>query len=481
VSEALGVHRLGGVPSPRVSSLWAGRAVLVAAVLGTALAYMSDDMLNLAVPSLARDLGATMTDVQWILNSYYVTLVSFVLIAGSIGDIVGHRRVFTTGLILFTLGALVCATAPAIAVLILGRAIQGVGAAMLLTAGLALVTRLTLPRNRNRAIGQFLGLAAAVPALGPFISGALVDLLSWRWLFVVPLVLPLGAFATTRLLVPETPRASARRPDVAGAAAALVTLCSLSVALITGAESPVALVPLLALAAAAASGAVFLLIEQRANDPMLPLRFFRRRTFLGGNLVWLLGSLTCWGAVFFLAVALQTMLGLRPLIAGLVLIPIYVVMMVGSPLAGRIAERVGPRPPILAGLGVYALGLWLLSRIGPGSVVVPDVLLAIGVFAVGMAVFTAPLAALTMGSLDDTDQGVASAVNNAMGQLAGLLAVVILPAVAGLAGVGFGSPEFATGYSSALRAAAVIAAVATVLAAAMLRPQRVAAGSPSRA
>jgi EmrB/QacA subfamily drug resistance transporter len=439
--------------------------VLVAAVLGTALAYMSDDMLNLAIPSVARDLGATMTDVQWIVNSYYVTLVSFVLVAGSIGDIWGHRRVFTAGLVVFSLGALGCAIAPAVALLVVGRAVQGVGAAMLLTAGLALVSRTTPSDDRGRAIGQFLGLVAAVPALGPFLSGVLVDQLSWRWLFVVPLVLPLGALVVSRTLVPETPRAAQRRPDLVGAAAAFVTLSALSIGLIIGPAAPTAPLPLLAFATAVAAGTAFLFIEGRVADPMLPLRFFRRRAFLGGNLVWLLGALTSWGAVFFLAITLQSTLGLRPVLAGLVLVPIYLVMMAGSPLAGRIAERIGPRPLILVGLGVYATGLWLLSSIGPASPVVPDVLVGVGIMAVGMATFSAPLAAVTMGSLEDADQGVASGVNSAAGQLAGLLAVVVLPAIAGLAGVSLGDPAFATGYASALRGAAVIAGFGIVVAA----------------
>jgi len=474
----IGVRHDG--PSTRsaiVSATTTRRAVLVAAVLGTALAYMSDDMLNLAVPSVVRELGGTVTDVQWILNSYYVTLVSFVLIAGSIGDIAGHRRVFTTGLVVFSLGALVCAIAPAIGILVVGRAIQGFGSAMLLTAGLALVTRLTPAEHRNRAIGQFLGLVAAVPALGPFLSGALVDLLTWRWLFVVPLVLPSGAILVIRLLVPETPRGEKRRPDLLGAAAAFVTLCSISVALIAGAVDQTAPLPLAAFAIATLAGGSFVLIERRALDPMLPFGIFRRRAFLGANLVWLLGSMTCWGAVFFLAVALQTTLGLRPVIAGLVLMPIYLVMMVGSPLAGRVAERTGPRLPIVAGLAVYALGLWGLSGIGPATAVVPDVLLALAVMAVGMATFTAPLAAVTMSSLDETDQGVASGVNNAMGQFAGLLAVAILPAVAGLGGISFGDPAFAAGYSSALRAAAVIAMIAIVVAGVTLGRARLARGT----
>lgn len=446
------------------------RAVLVAAVLGTALAYMSDDMLNLAIASVARDLDAGVSDVQWIVNSYYVTLVSLVLVAGSFGDIVGHRRVFRTGLVLFSAGAIGCAIAPTIPLLVAGRGLQGVGAAMLLTAGLALITRLTPPEHGDRAIGLFLGLVAAVPALGPFVSGTLVDLLSWRWLFVVPLVLPIAALVVTWLRVPETPRAPGRRPDLAGAALGFVMLSAFSVAAIVGTGGAAGPVPIVALGIAVVAGSAFVAVERRVADPMLPLRFFRNRRFLGGNVIWLLGCLTSWGAVFFVAVALQVTLGLRPFVAGLALTPIYLVMMVGSPIAGRVAERLGPRRPIVAGLGIYTVGLLLLSRIGPGSDLMSTVVPAIMVFAAGMAVFSAPLGAATMGSLGNDDQGVASGMNNAMGQLAGLLAMIVLPAVAGLGGTSLGGPTFAAGYPVALQAAAVLALAGAVLAAYTFRP-----------
>jgi EmrB/QacA subfamily drug resistance transporter len=449
------------VPTP---SLSLPRAVMVAAVLGTSLAYMSDDMLNLAVPSLARELGASMAGVQWILNSYYVTLVAFVLIAGSIGDIVGHRRVFSSGLVAFSAGAVLCATAPSVPVLVVGRALQGLSAAMLLAAGLALVTCLSPPEARNREVGTFFGLVAAVPALGPFLSGVLVDALSWRWLFVVPLVLPVTAWGLTHWLLPETPRDRDRHPDVQGAFAALVALCGLSVALILGPGATTRTLALLAAAVAVAAGTWFVFIERRRRDPLLPLGFFRRRRFLGGNLVWLLGCLTCWGAVFFVAVTLQVTLGLRPVVAGLVLTPIYLVMMVGSPLAGVVADRYGPSWPILGGLIVYIGGLWLLAGIGDGSSM-PYVLTGVGVFAVGMAGFTAPLAAATLSALDDRDQGVASAVNNAVAQLAGLLAILVLPAAAGLSGANaLGGAEFATGYSRALQVSAAIATAGILIA-----------------
>lgn len=462
-------------PERAAPSAEARRAVLVAAVLGTALAYMSDDMLNLAIPWVVRDMQATVTDAQWILNAYYVSLVSCVVVAGSIGDIFGHRRVFVGGIVLFSVGAVGCAIAPVTGVLVAGRFVQGVGAAMLLTAGLALISRLNPPEDRGRAVGQFLGLVAAVPALGPFLSGALIGAFSWRWLFVIPLALPAVALVITRRRVPETPRATKRRPNVSGAALIFSTLGAFSVALIVGGVDPVEPLPLVGIGVAVFTGTVFVRGQRHAVDPVLPRRLLGRRPFLGGNLIWLVACITSWGAVFFVAVMLQTSLGLSPMAAGLLLTPIYLVMMIGSPLVGKFADRIGPRSPILGGLSVYACGLLLLSRIGPTSPVVPDVLLGILVMAVGMATFTAPLAAATMGALDEADQGVASAFNNIMGQLAGLLAIVVLPAAAGIGGVAFGDPAFALGYGRALTVVAVLAAFCIPAAAwtfPSMRPER---------
>lgn len=448
------------------------RAVLVAAVLGTALAYMSDDMLNLAIPWVARDLEATVTDAQWILNAYYVSLVSCVLVVGSIGDIVGHRRVFIGGIVLFSAGAVGCALAPSIGLLVVGRFAQGAGAAMLLTAGLALVSLINPPKDRSLAVGQFFGLVAAVPALGPFLSGALIGWFSWRWLFVIPLALPALALGITRRRVPETPLATQRRPDVSGGLLLFFTLGAFSVALIVGGVDLMAPLPLAALAFAATGGTVFVRVQRNATDPLLPRRLLRHRRFLGGNLIWLVACITSWGAVFFVAVMLQTTLGTTPMTAGLLLTPIYLVMMIGSPLVGKLADRIGPRLPIVSGLFVYACGLFLLSRIGPTSAVVPDVVLGILFMAVGMATFTAPLAAATMGALEESDQGVASAFNNIMGQLAGLLAVVLLPTAAGLAGVAFSDPSFSLGYGRALVLVSVLASACIPLAAWTFRVKR---------
>jgi EmrB/QacA subfamily drug resistance transporter len=454
-------------PAPLASAT--GRAIVAAAVLGSALAFMSDDMLNVAIPSVAADLHASVTDVQWIVNSYYVALVSLVLVAGSLGDVLGHRRVFLGGLTMFSMGALLCAAAPVLSLLVAGRAVQGIGAAATLTAGLALVIRLVRPEDRNRAMGAFLGATAALPALGPFLGGMLADLVSWRAIFLLPLVFPAAAVILTHAFVPETTLMSNRRLDVLGAGAAFVALASATVALILGPGHWSAPLPVAAIALAVLAVTGFVIIERRVPDPMLPLRLFRIPVFLGGNLAWLLACLASSGAVFFVAIGLQATLGYRPIVAGLALMPIYLVMMVGSPLAGRLADRIGPRRPVVVGLGVYSVGLWMLSGIHPGSTLLADVLPGLLVMAGGMATFAAPLAAASLGAVSETDQGVASGVNNVTGQLAGLLAIAILPAVAGLGGASFAGPEFARGITTALIIAAGLAAGACIVGALTFR------------
>jgi MFS family permease len=362
--------------------------------------------------------------------------------------------------------------APGLWLLILGRGLQGVAAAAVLTAGLALVIRLIRPEDRNRAMGAFLAATAALPAVGPFLSGLLSDLLSWRAIFLVPLIFPVAAVVITRAFVPETALVASRRLDIRGAGAALAALAALTVALILGPPDWDAPLPVTAMAIAAVAAAFFVMVERRAVDPMLPLRLFRARVFLGGNLAWLLACMASSGAVFFVAISLQTILGYTPIVAGLALMPIYLVMMVGSPLAARLADRIGPALPTVIGLAVYSVGLWMLSGIRPGATLLGDVLPGLLVMAGGMATFATPLASATLSAVRDSDQGVASGVNNMTGQLAGLLAIAILPALAGLGGVGFAGPEFARGYPIALTFAAALAVAACITVALTFRPRR---------
>ncbi len=211
----------------------AGRAVIAAAVLGSALAYMSDDMLNVALVSVSRDLSVGVSEMQWVVNGYFLTMLSLMLTAGSFGDVRGHRRTFLAGLAIFSSGALVSATAPVVAALVLGRAIQGVGAALVLAAALALVNGSFAEDERSRAVGVYMGITAVATVAGPVLGGLLIDLVSWRAIFVAPLVFPLAAAVIGTVWVPEPRLHADRSVDTVGALLALVTISAFSFALDT--------------------------------------------------------------------------------------------------------------------------------------------------------------------------------------------------------------------------------------------------------
>ncbi len=448
-----------------------GGAVIAAAVLGSALAYMSDDMLNVALPSVSDDLDVGVSEMQWVVNGYFVTMLSLMLTAGSFGDVRGHRRTFLAGLAVFSAGAMVAATAPSVPLLVAGRALQGVGAAPLLACGLALVNGSFDERERSQAVGLYMGVTAVATAAGPALGGLLVDLVSWRAIFVVPLVFPVAAVLVTRRAVAETPLDPDRGVDRTGSLLAFLTISSLSFALIRG-PSGWARVEVIVAVVAAGVGAWALVRSQRSSaDPMLPLGLFRNRTFSGGNAVTLLSFMASAGAFLFLVVQLQTALDYRPVSAGAALVPLYVIMLVGSPLAGRLADTIGPRTPIVGGSLVFAAGIWWLSLVGPGSEFLPDVLPGMIVLSIGLATLGAPLTSATLGAVEERDQGVASGVNNTVGQLAGLLMIVVLPAVAGLSGAGFDGPEFADGYRVAMRTCALLSVLGAGIALTTIRTE----------
>ncbi len=442
-----------------------GRAVVAAAVLGSALAYMSDDMLNVALPSVSDDLGVGVSEMQWVVNGYFVTMLSLMLTAGSFGDIRGHRRTFLIGLAIFTGGAIVAATAPSIPLLVAGRAIQGVGAALILASGLALVNGSFSDHERSQAVGVYMGVTAVATAAGPALGGLLVDLVSWRAIFVAPLLFPVAAAFVTYAAVPETPPKQERRIDTKGALLALLTISTLSFALIRGPTGWLRVEVVTALAAATVSAWAFVWWQRREPDPMLPLGLFRNRTFAGGNAVTLMSFMVSAGAFLFLIVQLQTTLGYRPASAGAAFVPLYLIMLVGSPQSGRLADKIGARTPVVAGNLVVAAGVWWLSLVGAGSEFLTDVLPGMIVLAVGLATLGAPLTSATLSAVSQHDQGIASGVHNTVGQLAGLLMIVVLPAVAGLSGETFDSPAFAEGYQLAMRVCAMLCLVAAGIAA----------------
>jgi MFS family permease len=407
--------------------------------------------------------------MQWVVNGYFVTMLSLMLTAGSFGDIRGHRRTFLTGLAVFAGGAIVAASAPVVSLLVAGRAIQGVGAALLLACGLALVNGSFLEHERSQAVGVYMGLTAVVTAVGPVLGGLLVDLVSWRAIFVAPLLFPVAGALVTYTAVSETRPNPGRSVDTKGALFAFGTICTLSFALIRGPTGWLRAEVIVALAVAVLSAWAFVKSQRYGTDPMLPLGLFRNRTFSGGNAVTLVSFMVSAGVFLFLVVQLQTTLGYKPVGAGAAFVPLYVIMLVGSPQAGRLADKIGARVPIVAGNLILAAGVWWLSLVDARSEFLPDILPGMIVLAVGLATLGAPLTSATLSAVGEHDQGIASGVNNTVGQLASLLMIVVLPAVAGLSGKTFDGPEFADGYQLAMRLCTLLCLVAAGIAVLTIR------------
>jgi EmrB/QacA subfamily drug resistance transporter len=408
----------------------AARWVLLATVLGSGVAFLDGTIVNVALPSIARDLDASLADLQWVLDAYLVTLSALVLLGGSLGDRFGRRRVFLLGLGGFTVASGLCGLAPNVGVLIGARALQGVGAALLVPGSLAILSAVFHPDDRAKAVGAWSGLGGVASAVGPFLGGWLIDSVSWRLAFFVNL--PFAAVvALASRQVPETSSGREDDLDLRGAAAASIGLAVLTYGLIEEVTVATAIGGLLLVG--------FLVVEARSPMPMLPLGIFRNRQFSGANATTLAVYAALGGAFFLLAVELQTALGYSALEAGAALLPVTLLMLVLSAPAGELAQRIGPRLPMTVGpLGV-AGGLAMWTAVDAGSSYVSAVLPGAIVFGLGLSLTVAPLTATIMASADDEHLGVASGVNNAVARVAGLLAVALLPTVVGLDAAGSAS------------------------------------------
>lgn len=413
-----------------------GRWIVAATVLASGMAFLDSTVVNVALPAIGRDLGGGIAGLQWSIDAYLLTLSALLLIGGSLGDLYGRKRVFAVGLIGFAGCSLLCGIAPTMPALIGARAVQGAAAALLIPGSLAIIAAEFEGDLRGKAIGLWTGLAGIAAAIGPFVGGALVDAASWRLVFIINLPLAAVAIWITRSHVPESrDPAIGRRPDVAGALATATALAGLTYALIEGpacgfTSADVVLGAVLGGAALI----VFILFEQRAPDPMLPFALFRSRQFTGANLVTLLVYAALSGALFFVVLQLQVEMAYSATAAGAALIPVTMIMLVLSPVAGRVAGRIGPRAPMTLGPLVIAAGFVLFTRIEPGSGYVTGVLPATALFGLGLSITVAPLTTAVLGAIEQRHAGIGSAVNNAVARLAGLLAIALLPIAAGVAG-----------------------------------------------
>ena len=464
-----------------------GRWVLALTVVGSGIASLDATVVNIALPTIGRDFHTGIAALQWVMTGYTLTLAAFLLIGGSLGDRVGRRKIYMIGIVWFALASAACGLAPGAVFLIITRLLQGVGAALLTPGSLAILEASFVPADRARVIGAWSGLSGVAVAAGPLLGGYLISAASWRWIFFINVPVAAVVIALGFRHVPESRDPSATgKIDYAGALACVVFLTGITFAFIEGPvlgwSSPTVLVMILA---GVAGLAAFLARERRAASPMLPLTVFGQRQFTATNAVTFVVYAALTGATFLLPVVLQVVSGYSPLASGFALLPLTVIMLALSGRSGQLAVRIGPRLQMSAGPVVVGAGLAMLTLATYGSSYVVYVLPAVVVFGFGLAITVAPLTATALDSAPAQHSGIASAVNNDVARLGGLVAVALLPALAGITGTTYLHPDaLAAGFRTATLISGGLCAAGGLLAAATItNPTRVPrpAGAPAPA
>lgn len=439
----------------------AGRGTLLAAILASGMVFLDSTVVNVALPRLGADLGATVADLQWTINGYLLMLAAFVLLGGALGDRFGRRRVFLVGVVWFTVASVLCGVAQGTGWLIVARVLQGAGGALLTPGSLSVLQASFHPDDRGRAIGAWAGLSGVSTALGPLVGGWLIDALSWRWIFFINVVFAVPVVLAALRWVPESRDENVSRTggpgrrgfDILGALLGALGLAGVTYALIDAPARGVGSLPVLVSALGGLVAAVvFVLVERRRGETaMLPTGIFRSRLFSALNVFTVVVYAALGGFTFFLAVYLQNVVGWSALLTGLATLPLTVLLLVGSARAGALAARVGPRWPLTVGPVVAGAGLLLLRPVGPGASYWVDVLPGVTLFGLGLTLVVAPLTASVLAAVDDRFAGVASGFNNAASRVGGLLAVAALPLMVGLSGTGYAQPaELTDAYRGAL-------------------------------
>lgn len=450
-----------------------GRWVLAAAVLGSGIVFVDTTVVNVALPTLGRDLGADVAGLQWTVNGYTLSLAALILLGGSLGDRYGRRRLFVVGTVWFGVASVLCGLAPDVPTLVAARVLQGVGGALLAPGSLALLQASFAPSDRGRAIGAWSGLSGVATAVGPLVGGLLVEV-SWRLVFLLNVPLCAAVVVLARRHVPESSDPDAARSvDVVGAVLGALGLAGVTYALIAAGDGVGA-----AVVATGVGGVVllaaFVLVEARSPAPMLPPGLFASRQFSAVNAVTFAVYAALAAVFFLLVVHLQVTAGYSPLASGLAGLPVTVTMLLLSSRSGDLAARIGPRRQLTGGPLLCAVGAVLLAGIDADARYVVDVLPGVLLFGLGLAATVAPLTVTVLAAAQDRHAGLASGVNNAVARTAGLLAVAALPVAAGITGDDYADPaRFAPGYHTAMLTCAGLLALGGVLAALTVRdPQR---------
>lgn len=440
-----------------VRSSGRGRGALAAVTIGSGVAILDGSVVTIALPTIGRELHASLEQLQWVVNGYMLSLTALILAGGALGDRAGRRRVYLVGVTWFALASLLCVAAQSPEQLIGARVLQGIGAALLTPGGLALIQGSFREEDRAGAIGTWAGLSGIAAAAGPFVGGFLLDHGGWRAIFAVNVPICALVVWLCHHYMPESRDEEATGPfDVVGAALGAAALGALTYAL-TSSQQASGLVTAMTGAAAVALMAGFLVRQAQTRSPLVPLVLFRSRVFSAANGMTFLVYGALAAVMFFLVIQLQVVSGFSPLVSGLSSLPITVALLLLSSRLADLSSRIGPRLPMTVGPIICAGGVLMLVPVGEGTGFWTGVIPGMTVFALGLATLVAPLTATVLAAVADRYAGVASGVNNAVARAGSLLAVAALPPLVGLSGADYTDPVVLTqGYRAAQLACAAL-------------------------
>ena len=451
---------------------------LVAVSFGLFMIMLDNTVVNVALPSIRKDLGISISGLEWVVNAYALTFGVLLLSGGKLADLLGRRRIFIAGLVIFTAASLWCGLAGSPGSLIAARTVQGVGAALMNPATLSIIMATFPARQRGTAIGIWAGVSALALAIGPLVGGVLTERISWSWIFFVNVPVGVVAVLAARAFIDETKDTSReQRLDLPGLVTSAVGLFALTNGLIETNTHPWGSTRVLSLLAlAVVSLTVFVLLELRQRIPMLDLSLFRNPTFAGANTVMALVGLAMFGIFFYNSLFLQNVLGYSATQTGATFLPMTVLIMLVAPVAGRFSDRIGPRWLMGAGLTLLTGSLLLFGTLDARSSfwnILPGLLVG----GLGMAITMAPTTAAAMGSVPVDKAGVGSAVINSMRQVGGSLGIAIMGTlVASRVSVSSVDPryagQFVDGYHRALYAGAAILLAGAVISVLTVRRPR---------